>query len=113
VTRGSIVAGIRTQMTIVSIVETIPTSIAMAALERDRARDLPCGGAHGDEGIITPRDQFVGTELLRPMRTVCAWCVNHDRPAAVLVDVPIDERGLSHGICPACRASFRSSRIKH
>jgi hypothetical protein len=44
----------------------------------------------------------------RPIRTVCAWCSIHDRPAAVLVDVPLDDRGLSHGICPSCRASWRS-----
>lgn len=34
----------------------------------------------------------------RPMRVICAWC------QAVLVDVPEDERGTSHGMCDACYA---------
>ena len=64
------------------------------------------------KGIITARDEFLSTEFLRPMRTVCAWCVNHDRPAAVLVDVPIDDRGISHGICAPCRATLFPSRSR-
>ena len=36
----------------------------------------------------------------RPMRTVCSWC------EGVLVDVPEDERGVSHGICDACDQEF-------
>ena len=39
-----------------------------------------------------------------PIRTVCAWCAAQNRPAAVLVDVPLDARGVSHGICPSCRS---------
>jgi len=42
----------------------------------------------------------------REVRTVCAWCSSHGRPAAVLVDVPLDDRGLSHGICPACKEGW-------
>jgi hypothetical protein len=26
----------------------------------------------------------------------------------VLVDVPLDARGMSHGICPSCRSSLKS-----
>ena len=43
-----------------------------------------------------------------PIRTVCAWCAVQNRPAAVLVDVPLDARGMSHGICPSCRSSLKS-----
>lgn len=32
----------------------------------------------------------------RRIRTLCAWC------GAVLVDVPMDARGISHGICEVC-----------
>ena len=28
---------------------------------------------------------------------------------AVLVDVPLDGRGMSHGICPSCRSSLTSN----
>jgi hypothetical protein len=48
--------------------------------------------------------------FLNPIRTVCAWCAGQNRPAAVLVDVPIDDRGLSHGICAACLSRLRSTR---
>jgi hypothetical protein len=44
-----------------------------------------------------------------PIRTVCAWCAVQNRPAAVLVDVPLDARGVSHGICPSCRSSLTSN----
>jgi hypothetical protein len=47
----------------------------------------------------------------RPIRTVCAWCATLDRPAAVLVDVPLDARGMSHGICPSCRSSFKAESL--
>jgi hypothetical protein len=35
-----------------------------------------------------------------PIRIVCAWC------RAVLVDVPEDERGTSHGMCRACEEAW-------
>ena len=71
---------------------------------------------------ITSRDRFLSSHrvgaaaphrhkvdaALRPIRTVCAWCARHNRPTAVLVDVPIDDRGLSHGICSACRTGLRA-----
>jgi len=60
----------------------------------------------------TPRRRLtarsVVRSVVRPIRTVCAWCEGQNRPTAVLVDVPIDDRGLSHGICSACRTSLRS-----
>ena len=43
-----------------------------------------------------------------PIRTVCAWCAAQNRPAAVLVDVPLDARGVSHGICPSCRSMLKA-----
>ena len=61
---------------------------------------------HG--GAVARRKRVTAPAAERPMRTVCAWCVEHDRPAAVLVDVPIDDRGLSHGICQSCLALLRS-----
>jgi hypothetical protein len=54
--------------------------------------------------VVTERRRMIE----RPIRTVCAWCAGHDRPATVLVDVPIDGRGLSHGICPPCRSTLLS-----
>jgi hypothetical protein len=47
----------------------------------------------------------------RPIRTVCAWCATLDRPAAVLVDVPLDARGMSHGICPSCQSGFKAESM--
>jgi hypothetical protein len=55
-----------------------------------------------------PRRRLTARSVVRPIRTVCAWCEGQNRPTAVLVDVPIDDRGLSHGICSACRTSLRS-----
>jgi hypothetical protein len=46
-----------------------------------------------------------------PIRTVCAWCATQNRPAAVLVDVPLDARGMSHGICPSCRSSLKADSL--
>ena len=46
-----------------------------------------------------------------PIRTVCAWCATQNRPAAVLVDVPLDSRGMSHGICPSCRSVLTSDSL--
>ena len=46
-----------------------------------------------------------------PIRTICAWCAFQDRPAAVLVDVPLDSRGMSHGICPSCRSNMKSDSL--
>jgi hypothetical protein len=46
-----------------------------------------------------------------PIRTVCAWCSAQNRPAAVLVDVPLDARGVSHGICPSCRSMLKSDSL--
>jgi hypothetical protein len=57
---------------------------------------------------VTRRKRITAPPAERRMRTVCAWCVDHDRPAAVLVDVPVDDRGLSHGICQSCLALLRS-----
>lgn len=45
---------------------------------------------------------------IRPIRTVCAWCLEFGRPSAVLVDVPLDDRGLSHGLCPACAEALHA-----
>ncbi|MGE0594566.1 MAG: hypothetical protein AB7G23_02875 [Vicinamibacterales bacterium] len=44
----------------------------------------------------------------RPIRTLCAWCPGFGREAAVLVDVPLDDRGISHGICPACATAMHA-----
>jgi hypothetical protein len=65
-------------------------------------------GPHVHGGVVAERRRITGRPVERPMRTVCAWCAGHDRPAAVLVDVPIDDRGLSHGICLPCRTKLRS-----
>jgi hypothetical protein len=46
-----------------------------------------------------------------PIRTVCAWCAAQNRPAAVLVDVPLDARGVSHGICPSCRTVLKADSL--
>ena len=59
-------------------------------------------------GVVAERMRVIERAAVRPIRTVCAWCAGHDKPAAVLVDVPIDDRGLSHGICPSCRAQLRA-----
>ena len=64
--------------------------------------------SHLHRGVVARRKRVTASSAERPMRTVCAWCVEHDRPAAVLVDVPIDDRGLSHGICQSCLALLRS-----
>jgi hypothetical protein len=129
---------IRACATTSSIAEAISNSLTTAVLELDRARDLPWDEASlvisasaapskrsfmATKSTITPRG-FLGPQLhggvvagrrriterpvMRPIRTVCAWCAGDDRPVAVLVDVPIDDRGLSHGICPACRTKLRS-----
>jgi len=60
-------------------------------------------------GAIAPRKHRIDPAALRPIRTVCAWCARYNRPTAVLVDVPIDDRGLSHGICSACRTGLREA----
>jgi hypothetical protein len=36
--------------------------------------------------------------VVHPVRVICAWCKH------VMVDLPEDERGISHGICNACYA---------
>jgi hypothetical protein len=65
--------------------------------------------SHLHGGVVVDRGRTIDDPPVRPIRTVCAWCASHDRPAAVLVDVPIDDRGLSHGICAACRTLLRSN----
>jgi hypothetical protein len=42
-----------------------------------------------------------------PIRTVCAWCKDKE---TVLVDVPLDVRGLSHGICKPCEKKWLEKR---
>ena len=116
---------IRARETNSAIVEAIHNSITTAVLELDRARDLRWNVTRSfmaTKSTITPRE-FLGPHVHggivakrrriteRPIRTVCAWCAGHDRPAAVLVDVPIDDRGLSHGICSPCRSSLLSNRV--
>jgi hypothetical protein len=64
-------------------------------------------GPHVHGGVVARR-RITERPAVRPIRTLCAWCAGHDRPAAVLVDVPIDDRGVSHGICAACRTTLRS-----
>ena len=54
--------------------------------------------AHGFEG---------GAVLDSPIRTVCAWCKGKE---TVIVDVPLDERGLSHGICKPCEKKWLEKR---
>ena len=41
------------------------------------------------------------------IRTVCAWCKDKE---TVLIDVPLDERGLSHGICKPCEKKWFEKR---
>jgi hypothetical protein len=65
-------------------------------------------GSHLHRGVLADRRRIAARAVMRPIRTVCAWCVGHNRPTAVLVDVPIDDRGLSHGICKSCRRKLRS-----
>src|SRR5262245_42330320 len=66
--------------------------------------------AHLHRGVVAERTRMMDSLVTRPIRTVCAWCVGQNRPTAVLVDVPIDDRGLSHGICPSCMTRLRSRR---
>jgi hypothetical protein len=66
--------------------------------------------AHLHRGVVAERPRMIDSLVTRPIRTVCAWCAGQDRPTAVLVDVPIDDRGLSHGICPSCMSKLRSRR---
>src|SRR4026207_20705 len=66
--------------------------------------------SHLHGGVVVRRTRIAAPPAERPMRTVCAWCVEHDRPAAVLVDVPIDDRGLSHGGCAPLRCGPLHSR---
>ena len=66
--------------------------------------------AHLHRGVVAERTRIVESLVTRPIRTVCAWCAGQNRPTAVLVDVPIDDRGLSHGICPSCMSRLRSRR---
>lgn len=66
--------------------------------------------AHLHRGVVAERPRMIDSLITRPIRTVCAWCAGQDRPTAVLVDVPIDDRGLSHGICPSCMSKLRSRR---
>lgn len=61
-------------------------------------------------GVVAERRRGIDSLGTRPIRTVCAWCAAQNRPTAVLVDVPIDDRGLSHGICPSCMSGLRSRR---
>ena len=61
--------------------------------------------AHLHLGVVTARRRVTNGLAAGPIRTVCAWC---DGPTAVLVDVPIDDRGLSHGVCQSCRSKLRS-----
>jgi hypothetical protein len=63
---------------------------------------------------MAQRHDFPRAALRRqaiPIRTVCAWCATRNRPAAVLVDVPLDSRGMSHGICPSCRSSLKADSL--
>jgi len=106
--------GTRLATAIVSLVR--PDSAAqarrrfMATKSTINPREFLSSHLHG--GVLAERNRVSRrAAAVRPIRTVCAWCVGHDRPAAVLVDVPIDDRGLSHGICRACRSSFRSKRV--
>ena len=47
----------------------------------------------------------------KPIRTVCGWCPMYGNPTEkVLVDVPEDERGLSHGICKECETKWMKGR---
>ena len=66
--------------------------------------------AHLHRGVVAERTRMIDSLVTRPIRTVCAWCAGRNRPTAVLVDVPIDDRGLSHGICPSCMSRLRSRR---
>jgi len=48
-----------------------------------------------------------GAVVDAPIRTVCAWCKDKE---TVLVDAPLDERGLSHGICKPCEKTWLEKR---
>lgn len=63
---------------------------------------------HLQAGVAARRRRLAQRASMRPIRTVCAWCAGYNKPTAVLVDVPIDHRGLSHGICQPCRATLRA-----
>ena len=65
--------------------------------------------SHMREGVLADQRRIAERAVMRPIRTVCAWCAGHNKPTAVLVDVPIDDRGLSHGICKSCRTKLFSS----
>jgi hypothetical protein len=44
-------------------------------------------------------------EATPPQRTICAWHARYFsvfHGPHVLVDVPADDRGISHGMCDAC-----------
>jgi hypothetical protein len=58
--------------------------------------------AQGDTERLLAADRV--ERLMAAVRTVCGWCPR-DRQT-VIVDVPADERGVSHGICPSCKAKL-------
>jgi hypothetical protein len=62
------------------------------------------GGAPPVRGRMSARSA-------RPIRTICSWCEVQGKPAAVLVDVPIDDRGISHGLCASCQSHLRSDWV--
>lgn len=44
----------------------------------------------------------------RKIRTLCAWCPPDKK--TVIVDIPEDGRGVSHGMCFACRRQYLACR---
>lgn len=55
---------------------------------------------------VTPTHEPIPFPLR--IRTVCAWCPKE--APTVIVDHPLDDRGVSHGMCGRCRAQFLACR---
>ena len=73
--------------------------------EHDHSPEFLSPHLHG--GVVAWADHRAS------IRTVCAWCAGHDRPAAVLVDVPIDDREsrLGSAACAPTCGPTRGPRI--
>ena len=60
-----------------------------------------------EDGDAMKKTMTAAVLAYAPIRTVCAWCEDKE---TVLVDVPLDVRGLSHGICKPCEKKWLEKR---
>lgn len=57
------------------------------------------------DALSAQRDAAHVVDAYPPQRTICAWHARYFsgfHGPHVLVDVPADDRGISHGMCDAC-----------